>query len=85
MVLDEILREHIKNLRMLQLSVAYISTNEASGTYASLALVLSELLATFGSLLTTELLIELSPGGVGVAHLIITVIVIQQALVACGD
>ena len=53
--------------------------------YASLALVLSEVLATFGSLLTTELLIELSPGGVGVAHLIITVIVIQQALVACGD
>ena len=46
--------------------------------YASLALVLSELLATFGSLLTTELFVELSPGGVGVAHLIITVIVIQQ-------
>ena len=70
---------------MLQLSVAYIGTNKASGMYASLALVLSELLATFGSLLTTELLIELSPGGVGVAHLIITVIVIQQALVdTCG-
>ena len=37
--------------------------------YASLALVLSELLATFGSLLTTELFVELSPGGVGVAML----------------
>ena len=85
MVVDEILREHIETLRMLQLSVAYISTNKASGMYASLALVLSELLATFGSLLTTELFVELSPGGVGVAHLIITVIVIQQALVACGD
>lgn len=68
-VVDEILREHIETLRMLQLSVAYISTNKASGMYASLALVLSELLATFGSLLTTELFVELSPGGVGVAML----------------